>query len=312
MVKQQNKKRRLFGWQFFYAVILSMRPIQWTKNILVYFALFFTIGDVWDPTGNHDLISIILKPTWAFIIFSVLSSAVYLFNDILDRDKDRQHFKKRNRPIPSGALDHRIALVFSLLLALCGLIAAFFYNTSFAWICTGYLAVMFSYSVAFKKVVLLDVFVVSSGFVLRAVSGAIVLGVPVSPWLYVCTGLGALFICLCKRRSELSIYEKQAGKQRDTLDKYTKSVLDQFIGIVATATLLTYTLYTFTATNLPDNQSMMLTIPFVAYGIFRYIYLVYVKKLGENPEEILIKDVPIIVSLILWFATVTIVLISNQ
>ena len=160
--------------------------------------------------------------------------------------------------------------------------------------------------------VLLDVFVVSSGFVLRAVSGAIVLGVPVSPWLYVCTGLGALFICLCKRRSELGIYEKQAGKQRDTLDKYTKSVLDQFIGIVATATLLTYTLYTFTATNLPDNQSMMLTIPFVAYGIFRYIYLVYVKKLGENPEEILIKDVPIIVSLSLWFATVTIVLISNQ
>ena len=160
-----------------------------------------------------------------------------------------------------------------------------------------------AYSTHLKNVTLLDVFCVASGFVLRVLGGAVVIGVPMSPWLYICAGLGSLFIALAKRRSELARAGDSAGDQRDILHTYTLGMLDQMIGIVATSAVVSYALYTFTAANLPSNHSMMLTTPFVIYGVFRYIYLVHTRDIAESPEEILIGDLPMILAVILWLAT---------
>ena len=154
-----------------------------------------------------------------------------------------------------------------------------------------------------------DVFAISAGFVFRAVAGAAVLQVPISPWLYICTGLGALFIALSKRRCELTLAGDAAASRRDTLDWYTQSLLDQLIAVVATSVVLTYGLYTFTAENLPDNHSMMVTIPFVVYAIFRYMYLVHTRHLGENPEDIVLTDVPLMITIVLWLATAAAILV---
>jgi 4-hydroxybenzoate polyprenyltransferase len=169
---------------------------------------------------------------------------------------------------------------------------------------------MIAYSLFLKSIVLLDVFAIGSGFVLRVVAGATALQVPISPWLYLCTGLGALFIALSKRRSELASAGESASQQRDTLSMYTLSYLDQLTAIVATSALISYSLYTFTAPNLPDNHTMMLTIPFLTYGLFRYMYLVHTHNQGENPEEIIITDVPMIISIVLWLATGAAILIA--
>ena len=169
---------------------------------------------------------------------------------------------------------------------------------------------MIAYSLVLKSVVLLDVFTIGSGFVLRVVAGATALDVPISPWLYLCTGLGALFIALTKRRSELASAGDSASKQRDILALYTVAFLDQLTAIVATSALVSYSLYTFTAPNLPDNHAMMLTIPFLTYGLFRYLYLVHIRNLGENPEDIVITDVPMIISIVLWLATGAAILVA--
>ena len=168
---------------------------------------------------------------------------------------------------------------------------------------------MMVYTTALKRLILLDVFAISAGFVLRAVAGAAVLQVPISPWLYICTGLGALFIALAKRRSELVSAGEHAGSQRDTLEWYTPSLLDQLMVVVATSVMLTYSLYSFTAGSLPENHAMMFTIPFVVYGVFRYLYLVHVKNLGESPEDILITDLPLIATIVLWLATAATILV---
>ena len=292
------------------SVLLTARPKQWTKNLLVYFALFFTAGGAWGLGDIPAALSLVGKATLAFALFSLVSSAQYLVNDVLDAEQDRRHPVKRNRPVASGALAPRTALAAGGVLGAAGVAAAFAIDVLFGWVTVGYLATALAYSLILKKVVLLDVFVVSAGFVLRAVAGAAVIQVPVSPWLYVCTGLGALFIALSKRRSELVNAGDRAGVQRNTLDLYTRPLLDQLIGIVATATLLAYTLYTFTAPNLPENHAMMLTAPFVAYGVFRYLYLVHKHSLGENPEDLPITDRPILASIVLWLATAAAVLLA--
>ena len=290
------------------ALLVSTRPKQWTKNLLVYIALFFTISEAWDPADTSTAFSLVGKTTLAFILFSALSGAIYIVNDILDLEKDRLHSKKRLRPIPSGAVSTSLGWGAAAVLAAISLSLSFLIEPLFGWIAIGYSVLMVGYSVLLKRLVLLDVFSISGGFVLRAVAGAAVLQVPISPWLYTCTGLGALLIALAKRRSELSLAGDAAGAQRGTLDWYTTSLLDQFIAVVAPSTLLAYTLYTFTAPNLPDNHAMMLTIPFVVYGLFRYMFLVHTKDLGENPEDILVSDVPLIVSILLWLAAAATVL----
>ena len=289
------------------ALVLATRPKQWTKNLLIFFALFFTANEAWleDP---GPALSLLGQAILAFGLFSALSGAVYLVNDILDVDHDRQHPRKRLRPIASGQLPVSVAWLAAAGLSGAGLGLSFVLEPLFGWVALAYLVLMAAYSLLLKRFILLDVLTISGGFILRAVAGAAVLQVPVSPWLYTCTGLGALLIALAKRRSELALAGSAAGRQRVTLDRYTKPLLNQFIAIVALSTLLAYTLYTFTAANLPTNHAMMLTVPFVIYGLFRFMYLVYSRNLGESPEDLVTTDVPLILTIVLWLATAVTVL----
>ena len=291
------------------ALVISTRPKQWTKNLLIFFALFFTANEAWELSEPTTGLSQLGKTTLAFLLFSALSSAVYLTNDVIDLQRDRLHPRKRYRPIASGLLPVPVAWSAAAVLTALSLSLSFLLEPLFGWVAVGYLALMVGYTLALKQLVLLDIFSISGGFVLRAVAGAAVLQVPVSPWLYTCTGLGALLIALGKRRSELSLAGEAAGRQRGTLEWYTTSLLDQFIAVVAPSTLLAYTLYTFTAPNLPDNHAMMLTIPFVVYGLFRYMFLVHTRNLGETPEDIVMTDRPIVVSIVLWLATAAAILV---
>ena len=292
----------------FRALVITTRPRQWTKNLLVYFALFFTANQTWDLGDLSHALSLFGKATLAFALFSALSGAVYVINDIFDVERDRQHPRKRSRPIASGQLSVPLAWGAAVGLAASSLGSSFILELLFGWVGLAYLLTMLAYSMLLKRLVLLDIFAISGGFVLRAVAGAAVLQVPVSPWLYICTGLGALFIAISKRRSELALAGERAGRQRETLELYTSALLDQFIAIVAPSTLVAYTLYTFTADNLPENNAMMLTIPLVVYGLFRYIYLVHTRNLGESPEEVLVTDIPLMVCITLWLTTAASVL----
>ena len=291
------------------ALVIATRPKQWTKNLLVYLALFFTVEETWSPGDLDSLMPLLGRTTLAFVIFSALSGAVYLVNDIIDVEQDRLHPRKRLRPVASGQLPAPVAWGAGLALMAGGLGSAFLLEPLFGVTFVAYAATMVVYTFVLKRIVLVDVFAISAGFVFRAVAGAAVLQVPISPWLYICTGLGALFIALSKRRCELTLAGDAAAGQRDTLDWYTQSLLDQLIAVVATSVVLTYSLYTFTAENLPDNHSMMVTIPFVVYAIFRYMYLVHTRHLGENPEDIIISDVPLIAAVLAWLATAGTILV---
>lgn len=247
--------------------------------------------------------------TTAFAIFCLITSAVYLFNDVLDAEKDRHHPKKRYRPVAAGVIAPFLALTIALTLAVGGLALALILEPLYAWVTLIYLVTMTAYSVYLKRLIIVDILVISSGFVLRAVAGAVVLDVTISPWLYICTTLGALFLGFAKRLNEIVLAGEDGSLQRDTLEEYTPRFLEQLISIVAPATLVSYILYTFTADNLPDNNAMMLTIPFVMYGLFRYLYLVHNKNLGESPEQILLTDIPLILNIVLWLATASVVLV---
>ena len=290
-------------------LVRATRPKQWTKNLLVYMALFFTVNETWDAGDIGEMLPLLGKTTLAFLIFSALSGAVYLANDIFDVHRDRLHPRKRNRPIASGLLPIDTAWRAAGALASVGAGSAFLLEPLFGGIALAYLATMAAYTLVLKRLIVLDVFVISAGFVLRAVAGAAAIRVPISPWLYICTGLGALFIALAKRRGELALAGERAPSQRDTLEWYTTGLLDQLTAVVATSVVIAYSFYTFTAPNLPDNHTMMLTIPFVVYGVFRYTYLMHVKGAGENPEETLTSDLPLIITIASWLATAATVLV---
>ncbi|MDP6713868.1 MAG: decaprenyl-phosphate phosphoribosyltransferase [SAR202 cluster bacterium] len=292
------------------ALVQTLRPKQWTKNLLVFLPLFFTVNEAWDLDDVSQGAEFIGRSVAAFLAFSVLSGAIYIFNDLADADRDRAHPRKKFRPIASGRLPKKLAFVSAVILGAVPLGGAFILEPRFGAVALGYAVTMIAYSLALKSVVLLDVFAVGSGFVLRVVAGAAALQVPISPWLYLCTGLGALFIALSKRRSELASAGESASQQRDILGKYTLAFLDQLTAIVATSALISYSLYTFTAPNLPDNHAMMFTIPFVTYGLFRYMYLVHTRNLGENPEDIVITDAPMIISIVLWLSVGAAILIA--
>ena len=293
-------------------LLFAIRPKHWTKNLLVYLVFFFTVGEAWSPDDLHSILIPLYKSSLAFVIFSILSGGIYIINDILDIHRDRQHPTKRLRPIASGILPITPARIAATILIPGGLAASFSLEPLFGVIALAYVTTMIAYSTFLKRIVILDVFAISGGFILRAITGAVVMQVPVSPWLYVCTGLGALFIALCKRKSELTLAGKNAGLQRATLQLYTISLLEHLITIVTASVALSYTFYTFTASNLPENHAMLLTIPFVIYGLFRYLYLTHTKNLGENPEEIITKDIPLISTIILWLTiTATILAIAR-
>ncbi|MCH8061757.1 MAG: decaprenyl-phosphate phosphoribosyltransferase [Chloroflexi bacterium] len=285
------------------SVVVTARPRQWTKNLIIYLAFLFTVNEAWSTLEPAATLGLLVKTTVAFVIFTALTSAVYLVNDIVDVDVDRRHPKKRLRPIASGRLPAQVAAGVAAILLTAGIGVAFFFETLFGAVSFLYVASMIAYSLALKNIVLLDVFIIGAGFVMRAVAGAVVINVPISPWLYICTGLGALFLALTKRRAELAVAGDAAYTQRKSLNQYTVGLLDQLIVVVATSAVIAYSLYTFTAQNLPENHAMMITIPLVIFGLFRYLLLMHTKGLGEEPEEVIIKDTPLIVVVLMWLGS---------
>ncbi len=273
-------------------LLAALRPKQWTKNVLLFSGLVFAL--------KLDRADLLLTSLLAFVVFCLLSSAGYLVNDVVDAAADRLHPLKRKRPIASGALSVRVALALAAALAIGALLAAATVGASFAGVAAFYLAITLAYSNWLKHVVLVDIFVIASGFVVRAVAGAVAIQVPISPWLYVCTGLVALFIALAKRRSELTLLAGNASTHRRNLEHYTVELVDQLIGVVLAVTVMAYTLYTFSAENLPPNHAMMLTVPPVLYGLFRYLYLARVQGRGGSPEDMLLRDRPLLITAAVW------------
>jgi 4-hydroxybenzoate polyprenyltransferase len=282
------------------ALFRAMRPLQWTKNALVFAGLVFA-RSVFD-------LEPFLTTVAAAIIFCAVSSGTYLINDIRDVEQDRHHPRKRFRPIASGEVTVRQAAITASILIAGGLIASLLIRPAFAAVIGGYLVLMTAYSYGLKRLVILDVFAIAAGFVLRAAGGAVAIAVPISPWLYVCTMLLALFVGFGKRRSEIVLLEAQAGRHRANLDAYTIPMLDQILGIVSSATVMAYSLYTFDAASVPDNKSMMLTIPFVLYAIFRYLYLIHRHDLGGSPEVLLFADRPLLLCIVGWGLTSVVIL----
>ncbi len=275
-------------------LIISLRPDQWTKNLIVFAALIFAVK-LFDPAA-------LALASAAFLIFCVLSGCVYLINDVSDREADRQHPLKRLRPIASGALGAGTALGWAVGLSAVALAAAYTLRPLFGLVATAYLALFVLYTHWLKHVVILDVMSIAIGFVLRAVAGGLVIGVPVSDWLLVCTILGALFLGLAKRRHEITMLGDGASGHRRILEEYDPYLLDQMIAIVAAATLVVYVIYCAS----PDTAErfgtplLVLTTPFPIYGIFRYLYLVHRKHGGGSPSDMLLRDRPLLGCVALW------------
>jgi len=274
-------------------LIKTLRIKQWTKNALVFFALIFD-KQLFQPDA-------LLRTVYGFLLFCLISSAVYIFNDISDIEADRQHPDKKNRPLPSGKLPINVAWAAGIFLVILVLRLSYLLSPSFAAVVLTYLILILVYSKWLKHIPILDVLIIAAGFVLRVHAGVSLITIErFSPWLYVVTTLGALYLGFGKRRAELALLAGNANSHRRVLDGYTIPLLDQYILIVSSTTILAYSLYTFSAPNLPENHSMMLTIPFVIYGIFRYLYLVQSKHAGGAPEDVLLSDRPLQVTILLW------------
>ncbi len=280
------------------ALLKTMRPRQWIKNGFIFFALIFD--------RQLFLAEPFLRTVVGFFLFCLVSSAVYLFNDIADVEADRNHPEKKNRPIASGKLPIRVAWMSALLLAFIAIPFGYWLSPYFALILAAYLVINLLYSRWLKHVSILDVLIISSGFVLRVAAG-VALIYPVerfSPWLYMITILFSLYVGLGKRRAELNLLAQGASAHRRVFEGYTIPLLDQYITIVSGMTIVAYSLYTFSAPNLPENHSMMLTIPFVVYGIFRYLQLIQIGHAAGSPDEVALKDRPLQITVLLWGLTV--------
>ena len=292
-------------------VFRLLRPLQWAKNGLVFLPFLFAVDIAWSVESAGNVPELLLKLVILFLGFCVLSSGVYVFNDLMDRRADRQHPRKRHRPIASGRVGIPAAVALIALLAAAGLAAAWYVGLSLLLVCGVYLAINAVYSLGGKNVVLLDVFSVASGYVIRAVSGALAIDVDPSPWLYTTTGAGALFIVLGRRYAEVRLGGDTADLQRRVLARYSGPFISQLLNISATAALLSYTLYTIEAENLPDNNAMLFTLPLVALGLFRYLYLLNTSDRAEAPEQLMARDLPLLACIAGWLAVSAAVLLLN-
>lgn len=282
------------------ALIKTMRPRQWTKNGFVFFALVF----------DRQLFQLeaFLRTLGGFALFCLVSSVVYIINDITDIESDRQHPKKKLRPLPSGKLPVNVAWAAAAAIVAVSLTLAYLLSPSFCAVLTGYFVMNLAYSRWLKHVPIVDVFIIAAGFVLRVEAGVTLITVErFSPWLYLVTTLGALYLGFGKRRAEMTLLTKGAGSHRKVLEGYSIPLLDQYLTIVATSTIVFYSFYTFTAENMPKNHSMMLTIPFIIYIIFRYQQLVHTTDQTGAPDEVLLTDRPMQIALVLMGITVLIV-----
>lgn len=271
-----------------------MRPKQWVKNCFVLAALVFS-RHLFEP---HYL----ARTAAAFAAFCLISSATYVFNDIFDLERDRHHPVKRNRPLPSGTISPASAGVFGVFLTVLGVVASVPLGPEFLWTVAGYLLLQAAYNLAFKRMVILDIITVALGFVLRAVAGAAAITVRISPWLILCTLLVALFLGFAKRRHEIVLLGMEARDHRNILKEYSVPFLDQLISIVTAATIVAYSIYTLSpdVTEKVGNSYMILTLPFVIYGIFRYLYLVQMRERGGSPSRDLLTDIPILCAILLF------------
>lgn len=283
------------------ALIKTMRPQQWLKNILIFAALVFD--------GKLGVIPDLVRTSIGFLLFCLVSSAVYIINDLADVEADRLHPKKRYRPIAAGVLPLSVARAAAVVIVGLSFPLAYLLSPTFTLVLLSYFLLNLAYSKWLKHVPIIDVFVLASFYVLRVVAGLTIIHVArFSPWLYVVTTLLALYVGFGKRRAELALLAEEANSHRKVLDGYTIPLLDQFITIVSAATIGAYSLYTFSAVNLPENHAMMLTIPFAIYGIFRYLYLVQIKQGGGAPEEELFRDRPLQIAIVLWGLAVVLIL----
>ncbi len=277
-----------------------MRPDQWTKNLLVFAGVIFA-QELFQARAVGLSIA-------AFAIFCGLSSVVYLVNDIIDREADRQHPLKKSRPIASGDLSPKVAATAAGLIGAIALLAAFALRVSFGVVAVVYIVLQVLYSSSLKRIVILDVLAISAGFVLRAVAGAVVIGVAISQWLLVCTTQLALFLALSKRRHELVLLADGAIGHRKILGEYSPYLLDQMIGVVTASTLIAYTFYCINPETAQKfhTELLGLTIPFPLYGIFRYLYLVHRREGGGSPSQMLATDRPLLVCVALWVVAVVV------
>ncbi len=286
-----------------------MRPRQWSKNLLVYLPFVFTLRQYWQPF-SAEMYMFFLLATAAFVLFCLLSSVIYLVNDIVDIEKDREHPTKRFRPLASGALKKSHAIGAIVVILGIALPSCFVLDFWFGVVSVGYLVMMLTYSYVLKNIVIIDVFTLAAGFVFRVLAGAVAIHVPPSAWIFVCTMLLALFIGFSKRRHELMLLEDNATSHRSILKEYNAEVLDEMISVTTASFVMAYSLYTFSAENLPKGHQMMLTIPFAIYTIFRLLYLVHVKHEGGSPEELVLRDRPLFGAIVAWgFAVVGILFI---
>jgi len=282
------------------SLIKTMRPHQWIKNILIYVPLVF------DRKLTH--VPSLIRTTTGFILFCLVASVVYIINDIADLEADRNHPEKRNRPLASGDLPISVAVITAIVILVIVFPLAYWLAPSFALVLVCYFILNLLYSKWLKHIPIIDVFVLASFYVLRVIAGLTLVDVErFSPWLYMVTTLLALYIGLGKRRAELALMQDNANRHRRVLEGYTIPLLDQYITIVSAMTIITYSLYTFSAPNLPENHVMMLTIPFAIYGVFRYLYLIQIKKKGGTPEDILLSDRPLQVTVVLWGLAVMVI-----
>lgn len=284
-------------WLGKFPYLAVLRPKQWTKNLLVFASLIFSIKIVTLP--------MLLNCIAGFILFCLVSGCVYVLNDYVDREVDGKHPDKRHRPIASGRLKPKRALAFGFLLLLGSLGVAFVLNPWFSFLLLGYFIINVAYSIKLKHVVIVDIMVIAIGFVLRAIGGGLVIDIDFTPWFLICTMLLALFLAISKRRHELYLLSVNKGEHRKVLEQYSTELLNQLNSIVTTAAIMSYSLFTFTSGH---TIHLMWTIPLVMYGIFRYLYLIHMEGKGGKPEEVLLEDGHILATVMLFAMMIVIIL----
>lgn len=283
-------------------ILKSLRPQQWIKNFFIFAAIIFS--------RNIFNLPLLLKAVIAFIAFCVLSSSLYILNDLKDLEEDKHHPIKSKRPLASGRLKKSHAILSFVILSSLGFILAVTLNRNFFIIALVYFILQIAYSFRLKHVVILDVFVIAAGFLIRVVAGGLAIEVSLSSWLLICTTLLALFLALGKRRHELVLLEEEASDHRPILEEYNPYFLDQLIAVVTASIVIAYCLYTIDAKTVAKfgTTNLLYTVPFVFYGIFRYLYLIHQKSKGGSPETLILKDKPLLIDIFLWIASAVFIL----
>jgi 4-hydroxybenzoate polyprenyltransferase len=293
-------------------LLSAMRPYQWPKNGLVFAALAFSAGNAWEPADLDSWWPLLWRTLAIFALWCLVSSATYLINDVQDRDFDRLHPRKKFRPVASGALSVRTARIAAIVLLLASIPPALVLDPTAGAILAGYAAVMAAYSYGLKRAAILDVLILCSGVIGRAISGATVIDVSISPWLYVCTSFGAFFFASSKRWSEYRQLGEGAARHRPALALYTHDILEQMLIVSAAGALLSYALYTIESANVPTNGAMAATLPFVGFGLFRYLLLLDGPRKTDAPDQILFTDPQIIVAVAGFLVTAMTIMVLHQ